>query len=280
MNQPYFTVVIPTLNEEKYLPRLLTALIGQTFRDFEVIVVDGNSDDKTTTEFKKNEKKLPSSRIIITDKRNVSFQRNRGAYAANGKYLVFLDADVQIETTFLEEIHLSAIKKNFKLATTYILPDSEKKVDKVMLALSNLGQEIAKIINKPFLGEYNTIIDREIYLKLKGFRENVTMSEGHDLAIRALKKNIETVILPEPKVIISLRRFRSEGTLSVLRKCAQAFIYILFKGPITHKMFEYKMGGHVHKKKRKRIDLMKINTYIKAIERLEGKVNKLLGTSD
>src|SRR3989344_1049878 len=275
-SESFFSVVIPALNEEKYLPILLKNLEEQTFRDFEVILVDGRSEDKTVFAFKKFSKKLPQSQILISEKRNVSFQRNIGANEARGKYLVFLDADVQIERTFLEEIHLAALKKKFKLATTYVIPDSKKQIDLIMMALANLGQEIFKIINKPFLGEYNTIFDRESFLKLRGFREDVTMSEGHDLAIRALKNNIETVILAEPKVVLSLRRLRSEGTLSVLRKAAQSVIYSILKGPITHKMFEYNMGGHAHNKRRKRIDFMKVNTYIKAIEKLERNVNKIL----
>lgn len=277
INVPFFSVIIPSLNEERYINKILKSLENQTFREFEVILVDGKSDDKTVAIFKKYEEKFPSGKILISDKRNVSYQRNRGAKYANGKYVVFLDADVDISITFLEEIHLSAIKKKFKLATTYILPDSQKQTDLLLVELSNMGQEMAKIINKPFLGEYNAIVEREAFLKLKGFREDVTMSEGHDLAIRALKNNIETVILAEPKVILSLRRFRSEGTLSVLRRISKSFIYTLVKGPITHKMFEYNMGGQAHNKRRKKIDLTKINTYIKAINRLESKINKLLG---
>ena len=277
MIKPYFSVIIPTLNEEKYLPVLLKSLSGQTFRDYEVILVDGKSEDNTVTVFKKFEKYLPSSQSIISNKKNVSFQRNQGALKAAGKFLVFFDADVYIDKTFLEEIHLSSIKKKFKLATTYILPDSDKSADQILLLFSNLGMEISKIIKKPFLGEYGTIVDRDVFLKLNGFREDVTMSEGHDFAIRALKKNIETFVLPEPKIILSLRRFRSEGTLSVLRRISKSFIYTVLRGPITHKMFEYNMGGHVHKKRRRRIDFMKINTYIKAINRLEGKVSRSLG---
>ena len=45
----HYSVIIPTLNEEKFLPKLLTSLAAQTRREFEVIVVDGASEDKTRT---------------------------------------------------------------------------------------------------------------------------------------------------------------------------------------------------------------------------------------
>ena len=47
--EPFFSIIIPTLNEEKYLPLLLSDLEHQLFTDFEVIVVDGKSADKTVT---------------------------------------------------------------------------------------------------------------------------------------------------------------------------------------------------------------------------------------
>jgi len=47
MTKPFFSIIIPALNEEKYLPHLLDDLTKQTFRDFEVILVDGNSSDAT-----------------------------------------------------------------------------------------------------------------------------------------------------------------------------------------------------------------------------------------
>jgi len=277
MTQPFFSVIIPALNEERFISKLLSSLAKQTYRDYEVILVDGKSNDKTVEIFKKFTQKYPRQNILVSDKKNVAHQRNLGAKQACGRYLIFLDADVEFGDTFLEEIHLSAVKKKFKLATTYTSPDSKKEIDQIMMVLSNLALEAAKIINKPFTGGFNTIVDRETFLKIKGYREDLLISEDHDFAMRAYRNNIETVILPEPKITNSMRRFRSEGTLSVLRKYSYSIIYTLLKGPITHKLFEYKMGGDAHRKRRKKIDLMKINTYIKAIGELESKINKMIG---
>ena len=63
--QPFFSVVIPTLNEEKYLPRLLENLSKQTFSEFEVTVVDGSSEDETVKEAKKWQKKLDLQVLTI-----------------------------------------------------------------------------------------------------------------------------------------------------------------------------------------------------------------------
>jgi len=272
----FFSVIIPTLNEEKYLPKILKSLANQTYRDFELILIDGHSIDGTIKVFDKFKDKFPKALALESEKRNVSYQRNLGGKKASGEYLVFLDADVDVCETFLEEIHLAAVKQNFILATTWIMPDSNKPIDRLMLTLANLNLELAKVINKPFTGGYNTIVKRDFFLRLKGFREDLFVSEDHDFAIRASKVGVLPVILKEPYVIWSLRRFRSEGHLEVFRKYAKASVHTLLHGPITKALFDYPMGGHAHIKKKKRLDLTKLNTYFSAMRKLEDKIVKLL----
>lgn len=277
MKQPFFSVIIPALNEEKYLPTILQSLSVQTHRDFELIIVDGGSKDRTIAVFERFKQVIPSANIYIADRANVGFQRNLGAKKATGKYLVFLDADCDVSDTFLEEIHLSAVKKKFPFATTWIKPDSKKPIDLMMLFLANLGQELAKLLNKQYTGGYNTIVKKEVFEKLNGFREEIRIGEDHDFALRAQKKNIEVTILKEPLVTYSLRRYRAKGLLPVLRKQAAAQISTLLDNPITSKLFDYPMGGQAHKiTNKKKINLAKVDTYIRGIKKLEKKIDRLL----
>lgn len=254
MTNPFFSVIIPTLNEEKYLPTILASLARQTYRDFELIVVDGKSSDNTNKVFDKYKKNIPGSVYVKSDKNNVGYQRNIGGKNAQGDYLVFFDADVDIESTFLEEVHVAAVKKNFTLATTWISPDSKDSIDVFMMLLANLGVELAKGVGKPFAGGYNTIVKKQVFEKLRGFNDKIKIGEDYDFIIRAGKKGFELAILKEPKLMMSLRRLRSEGTLRILRKYAIANLHMLLKGPITESLFDYNMGGHAHviKKKNKR----------------------------
>lgn len=268
--KPFFSVIIPTLNEEKYLPKILQSLVKQTFKDFEVFVIDGKSKDKTFDVFNKFKYFLPVSSFILSDRQNVAHQRNLGAKNAHGSYLIFFDADVDISPTFLEEIHVTTIKKPFLLATTWMIADSRRPIDQLMVKLANFGYEIGKSVNKPFLAGFNVIIKNEIFRKLKGFREDLTVSEDNDLARRALATNIDLTILTEPKIVISLRRFRSEGTLSVLRKYTQVEVYAFIKGPITTQLIDYPMGGHIHISKRNK------NKSFSSIKKIIRKFDRLL----
>lgn len=110
MRSPFLSIIIPTLNEELFIPKLLGDFQKQTKRNFEICVVDSASKDKTrelSLQFKKN---LPLF-FFENKKKNVSIQRNFGAKKARGKYLVFLDADTRVEPTFARKLEREIKKR-------------------------------------------------------------------------------------------------------------------------------------------------------------------------
>jgi glycosyltransferase involved in cell wall biosynthesis len=277
MNKPFFTVIIPALNEEKYLPVLLKSLGKQTYRDFEVILVDGKSTDNTLKVFEKYRDKLPQSKVLIAEKQHPGHQRNIGAKAASGEYLFFIDADCDINETFIEELHVAAIKHKFQFATTYIRADSENSSDKLLMNMANMAQELTRLLDKPFSGGYNTIIKKPLFFKLKGFREDVIINEDVDLAWKAHKIHITPLILRNLTVVFSLRRWRKEGVLPLLRDYAKTTVYSLIRGPVTKKLIKYDMGGHVFEgDKKKSVKLVQLERYLKSMKSIEEKINKLL----
>lgn len=88
---PYFSIVIPLYNKQEYVKATLLSVIYQSFREFEVIVIDDGSTDAST----KIVESLDDSRIrlIRQDNGGPSTARNRGIKEAKGKYIAFLDAD-------------------------------------------------------------------------------------------------------------------------------------------------------------------------------------------
>src|SRR5262245_48069869 len=95
------SIVIPTLNEERYLPRLLESLSRGGSRSLDVIVVDGRSEDGTCEVVERFRREVPSHlslRLLSSPVRNVSAQRNQGAAVARHETLLFLDADVVVES--------------------------------------------------------------------------------------------------------------------------------------------------------------------------------------
>ena len=274
---PYFSVIIPCLNEKVYLPKLLTSLVKQKYRSFEVILADGKSDDTSREIFAKYIKRLPAARLVISNKRNVGYQRNLGAKSARGEYLVFLDADCQVRPYFLQKLHKLQQKHPIEFASTWIAPDSRRASEKLLLDVGNFAQELTHKLHIPMGCGYNMMIRRKTFLRLRGFRSKVLYNEDLDFSLKALRKNVKLKLLKEPKVVYSMRRFRSEGMLNLLPKMIMGQIYMFLVGPITSDIFRYYMGGHVHNEhvntKRKRWALA---LYQKTVGKIERKVMEII----
>lgn len=240
--KPYFSVVIPTLNEEKYLPKLLNDLSKQTEKDFEVIVVDGRSDDQTVKKAKKFKNKL-TLRIIYSNKRNLCFQRNLGAEKSLGNYLIFMDADIGIYKNYLSVLKETINKNSYLFLTTYQLPDTNDQIDVFLSQMANYGLEILKIINKQMAPGYNFVIYKDIFIKIGGFNVKTTISEDHELSIRLLRSGVRLNIVPRRLLRWSFRRFKKDGRLPIIVKYGFASLYTILFGKITDKKLSYQMGG-------------------------------------
>jgi glycosyltransferase involved in cell wall biosynthesis len=105
---PYFSIIIPLYNKEKYIQKTLESVLNQTFTDFEVIVVDDGSLDES---FQKASA-FNDDRILLFSKKNegVSIARNFGIKNSKANYISFLDADDLWDKNFLKTMH-SYIRK-------------------------------------------------------------------------------------------------------------------------------------------------------------------------
>lgn len=245
MQKPLISIIIPAYNEEELLPRLLTTLSEQDFKDFEVILVDASSTDKTVFFAKTYAKSLPIT-ILHTNVHNVSVSRNLGADKASGSYLFFIDADNYIHKDFLLRI-APQIQKNYQLIVTAVLPDSQDNQYKFSYHIANLAIQLAWKFNLTFSTGGNFIVESSLFRKLKGFDKTIFVGEDHDLVTRARKMHSKIIFVKNPKVIFSTRRLKKEGWAMVLKYFFSS-IYILIFGKITKKMYNYEMGGEYYKK--------------------------------
>ena len=90
---PKVSVIIPVYNAEKYLQKTLDSLCRQTLKDFEVICVDDGSSDNSLAILRQNAEKDPRFRVLTQQHQYAGAARNLGTDHAEGKYLIFLDAD-------------------------------------------------------------------------------------------------------------------------------------------------------------------------------------------
>lgn len=221
-----FSICIPTLNEEKYIGGILGCLEKQTFKDFEVVIVDGESQDKTKEEVLKFSNKFPL-KFLKSPKRGVSFQRNFAAKNAVNDYVIFFDADVMIENDFLEKINNHLEKQNIDILTTWNKPISDKPVDEFIYLFVNIFMlELIKKKNPGAVGVF-ICVKKSSFEKIGGFRENVNFAEDFDLAKRLHNSGFTYALLRKPKVQVSVRRFDKEGRINMIIKNLRAATYYL-----------------------------------------------------
>ncbi|KKT88662.1 MAG: Glycosyl transferase family 2, partial [Candidatus Collierbacteria bacterium GW2011_GWD2_45_10] len=240
--KPFFSVVIPALNEEKYLPLLLTDLAKQTTRDFEVIVIDGVSKDRTVEKARLFKNKFPSLTILSSSVRNVSVQRNMGAGRAIGKYLLFNDADNRLPEYFLEGLKYQLHVKPLDLFTNWLNPDSTTASDKAVASYMNIMVETASLLNQP--AAYGALIGcrKNIFNKIGGFNREVGFAEDTEFVNRGHHKGFTFGVIREPRFVYSFRRFRKMGKLKMLQKYAVLNLKFLTNQKVDQKK-EYPMGG-------------------------------------
>jgi len=241
-NTPFFSIVIPTFNEEKFLPQLLQDLSDQTEKAFEVIVVDGNSEDKTFAEAQKFKKKL-ALKIIKSSKRNLSFQRNLGAQKASGSYIIFIDSDMKLGSDYLENVHTSIKRSKHLIYLPIHMPYDGTPSDSVLFQVLSVFVEISQLSMKPFTYGPSAIFERNFFFTLGGYDEKAFVFEDHELIQRARARGVKAELLSKITVYFSFRRFKKEGRVAVLSKYLVAVIHLLVKGKVDKEIFQYEMGG-------------------------------------
>lgn len=110
---PVISVVVPVHNVSGVIHRSIVSIANQSFKEFELIVVENGSTDNTYTVAKVLlEKKLPNNYLLYKiNKANVSTARNVGIQLARGRYIFFLDADDSVTSNILEKLYIS-IERN------------------------------------------------------------------------------------------------------------------------------------------------------------------------
>lgn len=191
-------------------------------------------------------------------------QRNRGAAAAKGKYLVFFDADVQIPPSFLKQVARAIETRKSLFITTWHKPDSRTLHDVAMIAVANISIETANILEQPFVAGFDIIIHKALFDTIGGFNTKLKHSEDHELAQRCLKAGVKLTVLRSPRLIASNRRFRRFGYLAIVRQYATNSVYLLFKKPVNKALGEYPMGGHLYGNdaKTKQIGLVQLEKFL------------------
>lgn len=227
------SIIIPTFNEEKFLPHLLKSLKEQSFKDFEIIVADNNSIDATRSIALKSGAKLVNGGLPARG-------RNNGAKVAHGEWLLFLDADVILPSDFLEKAIKEIKGSNFSSASCLINPLSDREIDKFLHGIVNLYFQATKKSFSHAPG-FCIFAKKEVHQLVGGFDEKIKLAEDHDYVLR-ISKIEKFDFLKSVRIPVSVRRLDKDGRFNIATKYLAVEMHLILFGPIYSNIFNYKFG--------------------------------------
>lgn len=244
------SIVIPTLNEEKFLPKLLQSLSEQSDKNFEVIVVDGMSKDKTVEVARSFEGKISRFTVIQSDTRGVSYQKNIGAKKAEGEWILFIDADSILYPYALDRVRTYIASQHVEFFTPWFSPDASNSSD-VSVSLLAIGMYEGGLMMKKPLAAVFVGVKKERFFEAGTFDETRTFGEDYDLTQKLEKMGVPLFILRETLYVQSFRRYREKGRMKFLQAYAKGIFSVLFTSQSPRNMEGYELGGHIYRQKKK-----------------------------
>lgn len=210
------SIIIPTYNEEEYLPVLLESIKQQDFSDYEIIVADANSKDNTV-------KIAEEYGCIVVEGGMPAVGRNNGAKVAKGEYLLFLDSDLKLTEDYLAKVIYEFKMERLGIAITQMKPLSKKTEDKILHDLANLFMISVEKIKPHGAGCYGIIAKRELHECCGGFDEELTFGEDTEYIERLAKKE-RFKVLRNAKIGVSTRRLEEEGLATLAKQYGKSTV--------------------------------------------------------
>ena len=205
MNRSLVSVIIPTKNSEKFIGKCLKSIKNQTYQNLEIIVVDNNSTDQTKEIAKKY------TDLVFDKGPERSVQRNFGVEKSGGEYVLIVDSDMLLSKKVVE----NCVEKI----------NSDKKIKGIVIPEESFGKgfwaKCKKLERSFYVGvdwmEAARFFEKNVYLKLGGYDEDMISGEDWDLSQRVEEKGkisrIDEFI------------YHNEGRIRLLKTIKKKFFY-------------------------------------------------------
>lgn len=211
------TVVIPTYKRFDYLERLLLSIEKQTFKDFEVIVVDDHSEDQESYEnviSKFKSSFFPLTYLSNEENSGAPHSRNRGINLAKGEFIALVDDDDEWLPEKLAKQVAKFEESDEKVGIVYTWADvvnsNKEKIDENRSSIS--GDARGQIINHCFICSPSVMVRRSAIIKSGLFDENFPSCQDWDMWTRMIFDGNHCSFVDEPLVLYYKHDGPSIGT--------------------------------------------------------------------
>ncbi len=208
---PWVSVVIPARNEEAYIAAAIESVASQTLPPgrIEVIVAVNATTDRTVGVVRQTASRHPELEVRVLEDpvAGVARAKNRGARAARGSVLAFLDADSRMAPDLLEQI-VRHSADGAPAGSVWMIADSADLIDRGFFSIIELGKRLFAIRANMLYCR------RDIFLEAGGFDERLHQAEDRDFLVRLQRRGVAVTHLRDSWIATSPRRLH-EGPFRV-----------------------------------------------------------------
>lgn len=197
---PKISVIVPIYKAEKYLHKCVDSILAQTFKNFELILVDDGSPDRSGQICDEYAIKDPRIKVIHKPNGGVSSARQCGVDHASGVYTIHADPDDWVESTMLEELYAKAVSENADMVICDFYRDTGTKSVYVRQRPSALDHKtVRKELFQQLHGScWNKLLKRACYSRLGiRFQEDLSFCEDLYFNVSLLANDIRIAYLPK-----------------------------------------------------------------------------------
>jgi len=188
MKNPKVTVLMSVYNGEKYLREAVDSILGQTFKDFEFLIINDGSTDKTGEILKSyNDPRIK----IINNEKNIGLTKslNTGLRLARGEYIARQDADdISLPTRLEKELKFLEQNSNVALVgTDYLFINEKGKVFHVVRCLNGRRKLKEKLLEGNQFGHGSVMMRKECIHRVGTYREEFRFAQDYDFYLRLVE---------------------------------------------------------------------------------------------
>lgn len=192
---------MPNLNMGRFIGTAVRSVLDQSFKDFELIVVDSGSSDESVPTVEGLARGDDRVRLLIdTSKKGVSYARNRAMREASGRYYSFIDSDDVIKPQRLALMveALERAPQHIAFSDLFRIDENGRVIrDSLLGRLPDEGYAYASILTRQVQGQHTMMIPVSAIEKVGDFNESISWGEDFDLLLR-LAEIYQVVLVKEP----------------------------------------------------------------------------------
>lgn len=234
---PLFTIIVPLFNAEKYISNTVESIRRQQFRDFEALIIDDGSSDRSVSACE--EAVAGDDRFLIFKEKNkgVSAARNQGIRYARGKYILFVDSDDYIDDQMLQRYYSILSRESYDMIICgmafdferngAIIKSTHKRCNDLSLQISDLGRYFEVLFQNNYLtSSCNKLIAKRVIDESNLlFNERISNYEDYDFSLRVLSK-CEKIKIIEDELYHYINRYNGSNSGKVKSNMDQ-MLYVM-----------------------------------------------------